>query len=274
MAAAPSAAPSPFSWLAQLVNGRSTFGRLQLSLFYASAAWWKLNTSFLDPRTSCAPMFFLGSAPLSITSGRRLHQITVHAGETGRLLRPNRHESVTNRHESVAKADGEAREPYYDERQANKHYRRAEHRHRFWWLVVARIAAANLLRDPHKERQPDREPDHDTQSWLRAVPPCACSVDRTGRRRRSATASAACRCSTVLPGEQPAGSVSVLHATASGARRARRRAWHGRRERRGCRSTPRRMRAAEAARQATSLRTRSPLLQLSFADQKRPSFAF
>ena len=44
-------------------------------------------------------------------------------------------------------------------------------------------------------------------SWWRAVPPCACSVDRTGRRRRSATASAACRCSTVLPGEQPAGSV-------------------------------------------------------------------
>ena len=44
-------------------------------------------------------------------------------------------------------------------------------------------------------------------SWWRAVPPCACSVDRTGRRRRSAMASAACRCSTVLPGEQPAGSV-------------------------------------------------------------------
>ena len=63
MAAAPSAAPSPFSWLAQLVNGRSTFGRLQLSLFYASAAWWKLNTSFLDPRTSCAPMFFLTLLP-------------------------------------------------------------------------------------------------------------------------------------------------------------------------------------------------------------------
>ena len=42
--------------------------------------------------------------------------------------------------------------------------------------------------------------------------------------------------------------------------------------RRGCRSTPRRMRAAEAAQQATSLRTRSPLLQLSFADQKRPSW--
>lgn len=74
-------------------------------------------------------------------------------------------DEIANRHESVAKADGEAREPYYDERQANKHYRRAEHRHRFrfWWLVVARIAAANLLRDPHKERQPDREPDHDTQ---------------------------------------------------------------------------------------------------------------
>mmetsp|Transcript_13047 Transcript_13047/g.43418 ORF Transcript_13047/g.43418 Transcript_13047/m.43418 type:complete len:262 (+) Transcript_13047:30-815(+) len=29
--------------------------RLQLSLFYASAAWWKLNTSFLDPRTSPQP---------------------------------------------------------------------------------------------------------------------------------------------------------------------------------------------------------------------------
>ena len=37
--------------------------RLQLSLFYASAAWWKLNTSFLDPRTSCAPMFFLTLLP-------------------------------------------------------------------------------------------------------------------------------------------------------------------------------------------------------------------
>ena len=33
-----------------------------------------------------------------------------------------------------------------------------------------------------------------------------------------------------------------------------------RQQRRGCRSTPRRMRAAEAARQATSLRTRSPFI--------------
>ena len=34
-----------------------------------------------------------------------------------------------------------------------------------------------------------------------------CSVDRAGRRRRSAAASAARRCSTLLPGEQPAGGV-------------------------------------------------------------------
>ena len=39
----------------------------------------------------------------------------------------------------------------------------------------------------------------------------------------------------------------------TGARGARRRAWHGRLERRGCRSTPRRMGAAEAARQAAGI---------------------
>ena len=44
-------------------------------------------------------------------------------------------------------------------------------------------------------------------SWWKAVPPCVCSVDRAGRRRRSAAASAAGRCSTPLPGEQPPGAV-------------------------------------------------------------------
>ena len=39
------------------------------------------------------------------------------------------------------------------------------------------------------------------------MPPRACSVDRAGRRRRSATASAASRCSTLLLGGQPPGSV-------------------------------------------------------------------
>ena len=53
------------------------------------------------------------------------------------------------------------------------------------------------------------------------------------------------------------------------------REWSERLEARGCRSTLRRMRAAKAARQATGIvATRSPLLQLCFADQKRPSFAF
>ena len=50
-------------------------------------------------------------------------------------------------------------------------------------------------------------------------------------------------------------------AAMNGARGASCRAWSGRPEARGCRSTPRRMRAVEAARQATCMvRTRSPLL--------------
>ena len=44
-------------------------------------------------------------------------------------------------------------------------------------------------------------------SWWKAVPPLACSVDRAGRRHRSAAASAARRCSTLLPGGQHAGAV-------------------------------------------------------------------
>lgn len=32
--------------------------RWQLALFYLSAAFWKINTSFLDHRYSCAPLFF------------------------------------------------------------------------------------------------------------------------------------------------------------------------------------------------------------------------
>ena len=64
-------------------------------------------------------------------------------------------------------------------------------------------------------------------------------------------------------------------AAMNGARDASCRAWSERLEARGCRSTLRRMRAAKAARQATGIvATRSPLLQLCFADQKRPSFAF
>ena len=60
----------------------------------------------------------------------------------------------------------------------------------------------------------------------------------------------------------------------TGARGASCREWSERLEARGCRSTLRRMRAAKAARQATGIvATRSPLLQLCFADQKRPSFA-
>lgn len=37
--------------------------RPQLALFYLAAAFWKINTSFLDARTSCAPMFFLTLLP-------------------------------------------------------------------------------------------------------------------------------------------------------------------------------------------------------------------
>ena len=59
----------------------------------------------------------------------------------------------------------------------------------------------------------------------------------------------------------------------TGARGASCREWSERLEARGCRSTLRRMRAAKAARQATGIvATRSPLLQLCFADQKRLSF--
>ena len=62
-------------------------------------------------------------------------------------------------------------------------------------------------------------------------------------------------------------------AALTGARGASCREWSERLEARGCRSTLRRMRAAKAARQATGIvATRSPLLQLCFADQKRPSF--
>ena len=52
----------------------------------------------------------------------------------------------------------------------------------------------------------------------------------------------------------------------TGAQGARRRAWHGRRERRGCRSTPRRMGAAEAARQAAGIAAaKAPALCFAFA---------
>ena len=37
--------------------------RLQLALFYLACAFWKLNTSFLTPRVSCAPVFFLTLLP-------------------------------------------------------------------------------------------------------------------------------------------------------------------------------------------------------------------
>ena len=52
----------------------------------------------------------------------------------------------------------------------------------------------------------------------------------------------------------------------TGARCARRRAWHGWLERRGCRSTPRRMGAAEAARQAAGIAAaKAPALCFAFA---------
>ena len=37
--------------------------RLQLSLFYLASGFWKINTSFLDARTSCAPIFVLTLLP-------------------------------------------------------------------------------------------------------------------------------------------------------------------------------------------------------------------
>ena len=57
-------------------------------------------------------------------------------------------------------------------------------------------------------------------SWWKAVPPLVCSVDRAGRRRRSATASAASRCSTLLPGGQPLGSVRDVFEAAVAASRS------------------------------------------------------
>ena len=44
------------TWWARMV-------RVQLGLFYGAAAYWKLNTSFMTPRVSCAPMFFLTLLP-------------------------------------------------------------------------------------------------------------------------------------------------------------------------------------------------------------------
>ena len=44
------------TWWARMV-------RVQLAFFYGAAAYWKLNTSFLTPRVSCAPMFFLTLLP-------------------------------------------------------------------------------------------------------------------------------------------------------------------------------------------------------------------
>ena len=37
----------------------ATTARMQLTLFYAASAFWKLNTSFLDHRFSCAPIYFV-----------------------------------------------------------------------------------------------------------------------------------------------------------------------------------------------------------------------
>ena len=61
----------------------------------------------------------------------------------------------------------------------------------------------------------------------RAVPPRACSVDRAGRRRRSATASAASRCSTLLQGGQPLGSVRDVFEAAVALHRKPRRVARG-----------------------------------------------
>ena len=41
----------------------ATTARLQLACFYLAAGFWKINTSFLDPRTSCAPIFTLTLLP-------------------------------------------------------------------------------------------------------------------------------------------------------------------------------------------------------------------
>ena len=39
--------------------------RWQMGLFYLGAAFWKVNTSFLDHRYSCAPLFFGKACELS-----------------------------------------------------------------------------------------------------------------------------------------------------------------------------------------------------------------
>lgn len=65
-----------FGWFARVA-------RFQLACFYFGAFFWKLNTSFLDPRTSCAPIFFYqliaayvppawlaASSPLAVAVGR------------------------------------------------------------------------------------------------------------------------------------------------------------------------------------------------------------
>ena len=38
--------------------------RAQMAVFYAASAFWKLNTSFLDPKTSCASVFAAQHAAL------------------------------------------------------------------------------------------------------------------------------------------------------------------------------------------------------------------
>ena len=53
------ASGSPDAVEAALVRAWSYTLRMQLVCFYLAAGFWKLNSSFLDHRTSCAPMFVL-----------------------------------------------------------------------------------------------------------------------------------------------------------------------------------------------------------------------
>ena len=42
----------------------ATTAKYQLAFFYLAAGFWKINTSFLDPSTSCAPIFVLTLLPV------------------------------------------------------------------------------------------------------------------------------------------------------------------------------------------------------------------
>lgn len=70
-----------------LADHWATTARAQLSLFYVASSFWKLNTSFLNPATSCAPVFVLTLLPtLGITPAAHLAQLIARASPVITIL--------------------------------------------------------------------------------------------------------------------------------------------------------------------------------------------